>query len=174
MTRSAGKQQAVVPEKIAAQMRAEQELRDCYESWYKTCLEEGRIERLASCVFREVQRLQLEVGQGQVDKISERFAAAVKNSEASIQPRRKITYLNMVATIRELSELNIKWYKAAPRSKPDQAWMLRQTRHLMLEIAAGNIDNLAERFSLLAEMLPAAPAKDPASLEGEEEIEARQ
>jgi hypothetical protein len=171
MTRSAGKQQAVASEKIAAQIRAEQELRACYESWYKTCLAAGKIEHLASRVYREVQRLQLEVSQGQVGNIGERFAEAVMNIEASILPRRKITYLNMVATIRELSDLNIKWYKAAPRSKSDQAWMLRQTRHLMLEIAAGNIDNLAERFSLLAEVMPTAPAMKPSSLEGEDEIE---
>ncbi len=173
MTRSAGKQQALVPEKIEEQIWAEQELRACYESWYKACVAAGKIEYLESRVFREVQRLLHELSQGQLADISERFSAAVKSvEEASIPPRRKITYLNMVATIRELSDLNIKWYKAAPRSKSDQAWMLRQTRHLMLEIAAGNIDNLSERFSLLAEMIPVDPAENPASAEGEDEIEA--
>jgi hypothetical protein len=173
MTQPAGKQQTVAAEKIEAQTRAELELRACYESWYKTCVEMEKLEHFESRVFREVQRLQREVSQGQLDNIGERFAAAVRSIESSVQPRRKITYLNMVATIRELSDLNLKWYKAAPRSKSDQAWMLRQNRHLMLEIAAGKIDNLAERFSLLAETIPAAPAAVPDTQEGEGEIEDR-
>ncbi len=172
MTRLVGKQQAVEIHKIEDQLSAEQELRACYESWYKACVESGRLEYLESRVFREVQHLQLELSQGKTANISERFAAAVENVEASTQHKRKITYLNMVATIRELSDLNIKWYKAMPRSKSDQAWMLRQTRHLLLEIAAGNIDNLAERFHLMAEMIPADPPADTSSPENEDEKEA--
>ncbi len=173
MTRSARKQQAVEPEKKEEQIRAEQELRACYESWYKARAEAERIEGLERLVFREVQRLQHELSQGQTTNIGERFAAAVEQIEASTQRRRKITYLNMVATIRELSDLNIKWYKAAPRSKSEQAWMLRQTRHLMLELAAGNIDNLGERFRLLAEIMPVEPAAEADSQVGEDEIETR-
>ncbi len=121
-------------------------------------------------MFREVQRLQFELSQGKISNISERFASAVENIEASTQHKRKITYLNMVATIRELSDLNIKWYKAMPRSKSEQAWMLRQTRHLMLEIAVGNIDNLSERFRLMAEMIPAGPPTDASSHEDDKKV----
>ncbi len=170
MTRSAEKQQAIELHTIEEQAQAEQELRACYESWYKACVESGRLEKLESRVFREVQRLQFELSQGKISNISERFASAVENIEASTQHKRKITYLNMVATIRELSDLNIKWYKAMPRSKSEQAWMLRQTRHLMLEIAAGNIDNLSERFRLMTEMIPAGPPTDASSHEDDKEV----
>jgi hypothetical protein len=171
MSRSAGKQRALDPETLEIQIRAEQELRACYESWYRSCVETGNVEQLEGRVLREVQRLQRELGQGLADNIGERFAAAVAGVEVSIQPRRKTTYLNMIATIRELSELNIRWYKAAPRSKSDQAWMLRQTRHLMLELTAGDIDNLPTRFQQLAEMIPADPAAQAGPADGADELE---
>ncbi len=140
-------------QKMKASIAAEHELTELYAAWVQEVKamppssERDLSLRAGSRVYREVGRLQKEVDrQGKTENIAARFAEAVEMAKASVLPKKRVTYLNTIVALRELSDLNTAWYKAEIRSKEEQAWMLRQTRRLALEIVAGHIDALAERF----------------------------
>jgi hypothetical protein len=70
---------------------------------------------------------------------------------SSTLPRKRVTYQQMLAALREVVVLNTEWLQAQPRSKAEQTQMLRTVRQLLLEIEAGHIEDMARRFRRITE-----------------------
>ncbi|MGB8346596.1 MAG: hypothetical protein WCD86_17045 [Ktedonobacteraceae bacterium] len=129
---------------------AAKELTALYQAWVDEEKQHPRSQRTESRVYKEVGRLSKEIFNGKTEHIAERFQQAVELAVASTLPKRKGTYLKTLAALRHLLNLHTAWANAEPRSTAEQQKMLHQLRRLLYEIAAGEIEQIAERFTNLA------------------------
>lgn len=126
---------------------ARTELSELFSAWLEEYKQDLTIpERTASRLQREIGRIEKEITTGKTANIAERFAEAVEIARTATLPRVRVTYLKTIDALQELVTLSREWYQGGQRSKQDQARMLRYTRRLLLEIEAGHIENLAQRF----------------------------
>lgn len=75
------------------------------------------------------------------------FTQVKERAISETLPRRRVTYLQMMAALRELVTLNTQWLQEQPRSKAEQAHMLGIVRLLLREVEAGHLEDIAGRFS---------------------------
>lgn len=122
---------------------ASDQLLALYRAWAESA---DYPERTLDRVGKAVDRLIDEVYKGKFQDIEKRFTQAVEQAIVSTLPRKRLTYLKLSKAMQELVQANNEWYQAAPRSKPEQDYVLRKMRILLLEIEAGQIDNIAIRF----------------------------
>jgi HEPN domain-containing protein len=121
------------------------------EAWAAEEQQQPRSQRAESRMLKAVERLAKEILDGQTENLAERFQQAADLAVASTLPKRKGTYPKTLTALRQLLDLHTAWTNAEPRSTAEQQKMLHQLRRLLYEIAAGEIEQIAERFTNLAE-----------------------
>ncbi|HLG77019.1 MAG TPA: hypothetical protein VKX46_11440 [Ktedonobacteraceae bacterium] len=82
------------------------------------------------------------------------MARSISSKTAFQLPRRQVSYLRMVAAMRELADLSEQWYQFQRHTEWEEMWVLRKVRRMLVEIEAGYVENLAERFRLETESIP--------------------
>ncbi len=123
--------------------KASDQLLALYRAWLKST---EYPDRTQTRVGKAVDRLIDEIYKGKTQNLEQRFTQVVEQAVVSTLPRKRLTYLKFSKALQELVELNTQWYQVAPRSKAEQDALLRKLRLLLLEIEAGQVDNIAERF----------------------------
>lgn len=149
-------------EKLERITQAHEELRQLFKAWLEEEYQ-GNPEipnRAADLVYREVNRLDKEIDAGKLATIPERFEKAKELALAAALPKKRVTYLRTLDALQDLLTLSRAWYKAGPRSAQEQAQELHHLRRLLLEIAAGHLEDLATRFQQ-AKQAPAEVASRP-------------
>lgn len=136
-------------DQIQVRQQAYEELLKLHEAWLQESVEQGYSTRTFDRIGREVDGLNKEISKGKVANVPARFAKMKARVMASI-PRKRFasTYHQLSTALQELVALNSEWRQSEPRSRKDQAAMHRHLRCLLLEIEAGNTENLTERFRL--------------------------
>lgn len=105
-----------------------------------------RPERAKNRMHKEAQILLKEIHAGKMNDSDRRFAEAAERVVASTLPKKRVTYLKTLSALGELVRLHTAWAEAETRSKAEQDRMLRQLRLQLLQIEAGHLEELAERF----------------------------
>jgi hypothetical protein len=81
-----------------------------------------------------------------IDRLDEKFTKLAKKVEAESVTRKAVSLQKMLAALQETINLHNDWLQQAKRSLSEKAAMSRNLHKLLLEIEAGQIENLAERF----------------------------
>lgn len=119
-------------------------LRALLQAWLDEAERLGRSERTKNRMHKEAQNLLKEIYAGKMDDLDRRFAEVAERVVASTLPKKRATYQQTLAAMRELLAWHTAWLKAVPRSKAEQDAMLRQLRLQVLQIEAGHLEGIAE------------------------------